>query len=704
MHGVRSPLLWWLVFQCLTGCIWLTGFRINASQFLGAPLYLINQDWYNAWIAFTKQSWGLLTMTMTQWWAPTTVRVSGDSTMRGQLLQTTDGSLLCNFPERMVLIANHQIYTDWLYLWWIGYTAGMHGRIYVVLKESLKRIPVIGWGMQFAQFIFLKRKWEQDKPRMAEHLKRFNNPKDPMWLMIFPEGTNLASCTRETSKAWADKNGIQDMQHTLLPRSTGLQFILQQLKENVEYVYDCTIAYEGVARGEFAQDIFTVGASYFGGRPPKSVNMYWRRFRTDSIPVDNPKKFELWLRQRWVEKDKFIEDYLRTGRFPADKGTSKDQQGKFITGAGHIEAEIKPKYWYEFLQVFAPIGLFALVLYIFYGALPNEVLQKIKNIDQRTVLKQIAAYQRGELKVPDQRKLKSVAAKALLDQQRVGGSKFRNAALAHGIVTLNGAPQTNFPTKGLGGQVEKMKPQPKKLPAKASPGMKKPPKSKPVTLNGVPIKDFPAKGLEQKPLKKLSKPKAVTLNGVPLEDFSAKGLEKAAGITEVGENGASITKPNGTLSAIAAVATSHSPSGKASSAQKLPKHPTTTTKAKDLQKKTPKKPNHAQVTKSIDQPTVLSAADKTPSKSPNANPKVASAPKALRPKEPTGTAQMSTSTTKSSAQHQTPLAAATAPSSVQGDECPSDSSEVRKARKKLELQGKQLPKRKIRRAIGAAGR
>src|SRR5438034_9307640 len=61
------------------GSYFLSGtMAINASQFLGAPLQLINKDWYNAWIAWTKESFGLLTMTMTQWWSPTVVKVSGD--------------------------------------------------------------------------------------------------------------------------------------------------------------------------------------------------------------------------------------------------------------------------------------------------------------------------------------------------------------------------------------------------------------------------------------------------------------------------------------------------------------------------------------------------------------------------------------------------------------------------------------------------
>ena len=601
-------------------------------------------------------------MTMTQWWAPTIVRVSGDSTMRGQLLQTTDGSLVCNFPQRMVLIANHQIYTDWLYLWWIGYTAGMHGRIYVVLKESLKRIPVIGWGMQFAQFIFLKRKWEQDKPRMAAHLQKFNKRKDPMWLMMFPEGTNLADSTREASKKWADKNGIKDMQHTLLPRSTGLQFILQELRESVDYVYDCTIAYEGVQRGEFAQDIFTVGASYFGGRPPKSVNMYWRRFRVSDIPLDDSKKFELWLRQRWIEKDKFIEDYLRTGRLPADTGTSKNSKDENITGAGHIEAEIKPKYWYEFLQVFAPIGLFALVLYMFYGALPTEVLNKIKSIDQKTVLKQIAAYQRGEIKVPDQKKLKAVAAKALQDQQKSGGSKLRNAALAHGVVTLNGVPQKNFPAKGLedhGAKTPaKPKVKPKKLPVKTRTALKAP-----------------------------TKPKGVTLNGVPLEDFPTKGLDEVANVRQ----GPPTTSHKANPDASNAVS-------KKSAKTPTPKKPQPKeTSNKQLQSQSQKKEPLKTISATEPKESTIKPAPSKQGAHPT--PKLSSTPKTSAPKKPIIKPNAATgpvmSTPKPKISSATPTAASEAP-----EEKHVDSAEVRKARKKLELrQGKQEPKRKIRRAV-----
>ena len=609
---------------------------------------------------------------MTQWWAPTVVRVSGDSTMRGQLLQSVDGSLLCDFPQRMILIANHQIYTDWLYLWWIGYAAGMHGRIYVVLKESLKRIPVIGWGMQFAQFIFLKRKWEQDKPRMAAHLQKFNKPKDPMWLMMFPEGTNLADSTREASKKWAEKKGIDDMRHMLLPRSTGLQFILQELRQTVDYVYDCTIAYEGVPRGEFAQDIFTVGASYFGGRPPKSVNMYWRRFRVSSIPLDDPKTFELWLRSRWIEKDKFIEDYLRTGRFPADNGTSKNSKGETIRGAGHIEAEIKPKYWYEFLQVFAPIGLFALVLYMFYGALPAEILNKIKSIDQKTVIKQIDAYQKGQIKIPSQKQLKAAAAKALQDQDNGKGSKLRNAALPKGVVTLNGVPQKDFPVQSTG-------------------------KTAGTNVANA-TKSLPRIRVSPKPA---SPPKPVTLNGVPLDDFPAKGLNKAASVEAITagksrSNADTDTRPS---------ATSRRTQEKGPA---RPKPSVNAAPAKKLQPQTKSSPTELKANP-LSQATPGVARAKQPTKVTPRRTDVKSnralAPKKAESMHPTTASSSSLASKSSYAKQEAPsvplksgFGSVADPESVVSEGKNAKSADVRPARKKLGIrQGQQEPKRKTRR-------
>jgi hypothetical protein len=313
------------------------------------------------------------------------VRVSGDSSMVGQMTKKKDGSLQCNFSDRMVLMANHQLYTDWLYLWWIAYTNSMHGFIYIILKESLRNIPIIGWSAQFYNFIFLARNWEEDQRTFKKHLGKLNKPNDPMWLIIFPEGTNLSATTREKSKKWAEKNNLQDMKHQLLPRSTGLRFCLNELKDTTKWLYDCTIAYEGVPPGQFGQDIFTLRSTFFEGRPPKSVNMHWRRFHIDDIPIQNTKAFEVWLRNRWREKDYMLEYFNRNNRFPAedfwkdhlDMDSASSHGGKSIRSvpkpAVQIETEVKSGNWNEFVKIFAPITSVMMALTVAYGASPEDL-------------------------------------------------------------------------------------------------------------------------------------------------------------------------------------------------------------------------------------------------------------------------------------------------------------------------------------------
>jgi lysocardiolipin and lysophospholipid acyltransferase len=138
----------------------------------------------------------------------------------------------------------------------MAYASSMHGHLYIILKESIKYIPILGTGMMFYGFVFLTRKWATDKERFRYRLKKLSTSHagpmsgskglDPMWLLLFPEGTNLSTNGRAASKKWADKNEMPDLRHALLPRSTGLHFCLEELKGSVEYMYDCTLAYEGV--------------------------------------------------------------------------------------------------------------------------------------------------------------------------------------------------------------------------------------------------------------------------------------------------------------------------------------------------------------------------------------------------------------------------------------------------------------------------
>lgn len=98
-HGGSVQLLRMLLFA-----IWSAGSAvcIHLTQILGSPLYFFNKDYYYAYMALTKQSFGLLMTTMCQWFSPTLIRVSGDASIRGQLKQTNDRRLETTFPERLI--------------------------------------------------------------------------------------------------------------------------------------------------------------------------------------------------------------------------------------------------------------------------------------------------------------------------------------------------------------------------------------------------------------------------------------------------------------------------------------------------------------------------------------------------------------------------------------------------------------------------
>lgn len=116
-------------------------------------------------------------------------------------------------------------------------------------------------------------------------------------------------------------------------------------------------------RGQYAQDIFTLRSTFLQGRPPKSVNMYWRRFAMSSIPLDDAEKFDIWMRERWAEKDALLEQFISTGRFPAHELSSSEKNGisKNSSPGGFIETEVRSKHWWEIFKLFTILATCAML-------------------------------------------------------------------------------------------------------------------------------------------------------------------------------------------------------------------------------------------------------------------------------------------------------------------------------------------------------
>lgn len=92
--------------------------------------------------------------------------------------------------KRILMITNHRTEVDWMYLWNLALRKGCLGYIKYVLKNSLMKLPIFGWGFHVLEFIPVERKWEVDEPVMRKMLSTCTNRQDPLWLALFPEGTD----------------------------------------------------------------------------------------------------------------------------------------------------------------------------------------------------------------------------------------------------------------------------------------------------------------------------------------------------------------------------------------------------------------------------------------------------------------------------------------------------------------------------------
>lgn len=109
--------------------------------------------------------------------------------------------------------------------------------------------------MQLIQYIFLQRKWSDDREYVVESLNYYCDMEYPVQLLIFPEGTDLSKKNQLKDKEYSEKNGLSVNKYVLNPRTTGFVQCLQTLrngwKERKVDICDVTVGYIGkVPQGE----------------------------------------------------------------------------------------------------------------------------------------------------------------------------------------------------------------------------------------------------------------------------------------------------------------------------------------------------------------------------------------------------------------------------------------------------------------------
>lgn len=208
--------------------------------------------------------------------------------------------------ERVLVLANHRTEVDWMYLWNLAARKGCLGHIRYILKSSLMKLPVFGWAFQILEFIPVERKWEVDESKMRQILSSFKDPSDPLWLVVFPEGTDFTEQKCVRSQQFSAENGLPILSNVLIPKTRGFHACLETLRCSLDAVYDVTIAYK-YRSPTFTNNLF--------GVDPSEVHLHVKRIPLQEIPVSG-EDTGAWLIERFRIKDSLISDFSVHGCFP----------------------------------------------------------------------------------------------------------------------------------------------------------------------------------------------------------------------------------------------------------------------------------------------------------------------------------------------------------------------------------------------------
>jgi 1-acyl-sn-glycerol-3-phosphate acyltransferase len=208
--------------------------------------------------------------------------------------------------ENAIVVLNHQEMADITVIFSFARAKGRVGDLKWFVKDVLKYVPGIGWGMLFLDCPFIKRNWTADKEYIHRVFRNILKNDVPLWLMTFVEGTRVRPEKIARSREYAEKQGMKPFDHVLIPRTKGFVASVQALRGHVDAVYDLTIGYVGGV-----PTLWQWIKGYV-----RKVHLHVRRYAIDAVPEDGEALSD-WLIKRFEEKDRLLDDFYTNRAFPA---------------------------------------------------------------------------------------------------------------------------------------------------------------------------------------------------------------------------------------------------------------------------------------------------------------------------------------------------------------------------------------------------
>lgn len=236
-----------------------------------------------------------------------------EHTVDMKLVLYGDTEMVLNKKERVLYLSNHQSAVDWIVVHMLAARQGNVGQARYIMKSDLQKVPIYGFIFDQHGCVYVNRD-NFKKQKMERALDYLKNPRIPLWLILFPEGTRFVpgSATATKSRTFAEEQGLTPLQHLLMPRTRGMHLTLDKLQDNIDAIYDVTVVYEGTVdeTGKRIQAPNLFG--YFRGTC-KRIHIHTKRIDMTEVPRD-AKALQKWTYNLYLEKDKMLEKYYSSGK------------------------------------------------------------------------------------------------------------------------------------------------------------------------------------------------------------------------------------------------------------------------------------------------------------------------------------------------------------------------------------------------------
>ncbi|XP_049875294.1 acyl-CoA:lysophosphatidylglycerol acyltransferase 1 isoform X2 [Pectinophora gossypiella] len=260
-----------------------------------------------------------------------------------EIVETGDEPVTCS-GRRTLVLANHQSTADvpMLMAAWNPRPGVLPNLMWIM--DRVFKFTNFGIVSVLHEDFFIqagKAKREASLEELKQHIYKFYVPLGRQFMVLFPEGGFLHK-RREVSQRFAEKNGLPKLEYVSLPRAGAMKVIMEQIgphrdasgagtsrqarKDNnfnqnnskmildtnsgdsIEWVLDVTIAYPDRIPLHLVDVVC-------GIRRPCTTHLHYRLYPASEVPSDSEGMTQ-WLYDRFIEKDKMLEEYYRTGKFP----------------------------------------------------------------------------------------------------------------------------------------------------------------------------------------------------------------------------------------------------------------------------------------------------------------------------------------------------------------------------------------------------